>query len=84
MDDEKWWIWTGLASAWAGLLWYVNRHIRKVDHLDDRIDHLEKTYVPRQEIRRDLLELRQDQQKDMEYLRSKLDAIYELQLKQVK
>jgi len=71
-----------LVAALTGALWYVRRHIARVDNLDARVNLIERQNITREELSgkldRHKKELRQelDQQRDdIKYIRKRIDQL---------
>lgn len=81
---EDWKIWAILATAWAGLIWYVKRHITRVDNLENRIGKLERDHVGIEKLDSVKTTLRSEYQQqslllreELQYIRQRVDKIFE-------
>lgn len=60
--------------------WFLKKLGRKQETMEVRINELERRMVPREEIKKDLIELKTSQDKHFEYLRERLDRLVERQI----
>ena len=78
MEDLARWIGGVFGAIWlAGVSLWINRHIKQVDDLDKRLQIVEQTYMPRDQVHQDLAHLSAEIKADMSYLRDRMDKIYE-------